>query len=147
MEVGLEDPGSSSSSSSSAAGAASVVAMRRMMTMMRRPAGGAAPGAPSMSSSYADLLKMGEQLGGESAPANTNEIREIKLVCKGVNLNQLHVTANDQLAFRFEEKIKSMTNLFDVSGTGLAAQSAMTNAYANTFSFNVKLKLKTPVKI
>ena len=90
---------------------------------------------------------MGEQIGGESGPANTNEIREIKLICKGVNLNQLRVTANDELAFRFEEKIKSMTNLFDVTASGLAAQSAMTNAYANTFTFNVKLKLKTPVKI
>jgi hypothetical protein len=91
---------------------------------------------------------MGAEIGGgDSAPANTNEIREIKLICKGVNLNQLRVTANDELAFNFEKKIKSMTNLFDVSATGLAAQSAMTNAYANTFTFNVKLKLKTPVKI
>jgi len=146
MEVGLEEPGSSSSSSE--ASAASTVAMRRMMTMMRgRPGGGGAAAAGNMSSSYADLLKMGEQIGGESGPANTNEIREIKLICKGVNLNQLRVTANDELAFRFEEKIKSMTNLFDVTASGLAAQSAMTNAYANTFTFNVKLKLKTPVKI
>jgi hypothetical protein len=34
-----------------------------------------------------------------------------------VNLNQLRVTANDELAFNFEKKIKSMTNLFDVSAT------------------------------
>ena len=142
METGLEDIESSSSSSSS--GVSSAAAVRRIM-MMRggRPVAGGA----GMDSRYAGLLQMGQEAAGDEAPANTKEIREIKLVCKGVNLNQLRVTANDELAFRFEEKIKGMTNLFDPEATGLAAQSAMTNAFANTFTFNVKLKLKTPVKI
>lgn len=40
-----------------------------------------------------------------------------------------------------------MTNLFNPQETGLTSQSAMTNAYANTFTFDIKLKLKKPIKI
>jgi len=98
------------------------------------------------------LLKQLEAAGAGAAeeaakPVNTNEIQEVKLICKAVNLKMLKPTANDQLAFNLESKIKDMTNLFNPVETGLMGQAVMTNSTADTFSFDIKLKLKTPIKI
>lgn len=134
METGLEDP----LSNNEGGGATSMSLMRA--TRGRRV-------DPRMSGRYARLIASAAEVATDDTPANTNEIREIKVICKGVNLKQLRITANDELAFKFEEKVKGMTNLFDPNETSLSAQSEMTNAFANTFSFTVKLKLKTPVKI
>jgi hypothetical protein len=134
MESGLEDP----LSNNEGGGATSMSLMRA--TRGRRV-------DPRMSGRYARLIASAAEVATDDTPANTNEIREIKVICKGVNLKQLRITANDELAFKFEEKVKGMTNLFDPNETSLSAQSEMTNAFANTFSFTVKLKLKTPVKI
>ena len=133
METGLEDPLSSEGEGVSSA------------SMMRASRGRRVD--PRMSGRYARLMASAAEIATDNTPANTNEIREIKVICKGVNLKQQRITANDELAFKFEEKVKGMTNLFDPNETSLSAQSEMTNAFANTFSFTVKLKLKTPVKI
>ncbi|MBP5761231.1 MAG: hypothetical protein J6W90_07635, partial [Verrucomicrobia bacterium] len=132
METGLEDPLSNEGGASSA-------------SLMRASRGRRVD--PRMSGRYARLIASAAEVATDNTPVNTNEIREIKVICKGVNLKQQRITANDELAFKFEEKVKGMTNLFDPAETSLSAQSEMTNAYANTFSFTVKLKLKTPVKI
>ena len=137
MEVGLED----ASSRASGVSASTAAADRRRLMMMNR-------GRGRMSSRYAGLLAQAESAAGaQEEQVNTNEVREIKLTCKAVNLKQIRPTANDELAFKFEKRIKGMTNLFNPQETGLTSQSAMTNAYANTFTFDIKLKLKKPIKI
>ena len=126
--------------------AVSAATTRRMMATRRgvRTPGGAAGGAGAR---YSSLLSQSAALAEEQTTVNTNEIREIKLVCKCVNHNLTERSANDRLLFTFQEKVQSLTNLFEPTETSLTKQETMTNKFQSTFSFDMKLKLKKPVKI
>lgn len=104
---------------------------------------------PRMAARYGNLLKQSAAITGADGEAqvNTNEVREIRLVCKGVNHNLEDSRANDMLMFAFEKRVKGMTNLFDPAETSLTKQDTLTNRYQNAFSFDMKLKFKTPIKL
>ena len=72
------------------------------------------------------------------------------MTCRGVNLNNFSPTANTELAFTLERELKASTNYF-VSGTNETTQLTGkmvddVNA-TNTFTFEVTLKLKRPIKL
>jgi len=109
---------------------------------------------PGMQSS-GGLTEGGGGGGGEDttkakAAPNTNQIDQINLTCRGVNLNNFSPTANTELAFTLERELKASTNYF-VSGTNETTQltgKMVDDANAtNTFTFEVTLKLKRPIKL
>ena len=128
LETEMEDPNNPSS------GGTRVV---RSMSMRNDP---------RMARRYA-ALQQAATPKEEEVKVNTNEIRQIRIVCKGVNLNLADSRANDMLMYAFERRVKEMTNLFDMEGTSLIKQDALTNRFQNSFTFDMNLKFKTPVKI
>jgi len=109
---------------------------------------------PGMQSS-GGLTEGGGGGGGEDttkakAAPSTNQIDQINLTCRGVNLNNFSPTANTELAFTLERELKASTNYF-VSGTNETTQltgKMVDDANAtNTFTFEVTLKLKRPIKL
>lgn len=95
--------------------------------------------------------------GGESADAgtdtaaakkksgNTNELAEISLVVRAVNLASLSPTANLQISAALEQELKA-SPLFDPATTKLGKQPTP-EENAPTFSFELTLGLKTPIKL
>jgi hypothetical protein len=85
-----------------------------------------------------------------AAPKKTgasNEVGMLTLTCEAVNLKASSPTANDLMVFTFQDKLKSMTNLFDSKETTLSGSITLTNITDATFTFDVNLKLKRPVKL
>lgn len=114
--------------------------------MMRRygllpPTGAAAEPAASATDS-----------GDGSAPAapaskgSTNDISTIKVLCRAVNLTRLSPSANGDLAFAVEKELKA-SPLLDPKETKLSGQLETVDQSAPTFSFEVTLKLKKPMKL
>jgi type IV pilus assembly protein PilM len=80
-----------------------------------------------------------------AAPAPTNEISSIKVSCRAVNLGKVAADANDRLAYDFLERVKALTNYFLPSETVLGGKPVV-EASADTYTFDVTLKLKQPIK-
>lgn len=97
----------------------------------------------------------GEEAGGEAAAdggaaktkksANTNEVAEISLVIRAVNLASLSPTANLQISAALEQELKA-SPLFDPATTKLGKQPTP-EENAPTFSFELTLGLKNPIKL
>jgi type IV pilus assembly protein PilM len=114
------------------------------MLMMQRygmRAGGAAEG--------------GEGGGNEDgskpkAAAATNQIEVVNLTCRGKNLKDVSPSANDELAFDLVRELQSNTNYFvtgGTNGTQVVGRIAVDDSDTNTFTFQVMLRLKSPLKL
>ena len=75
----------------------------------------------------------------------TNEITAFSLQCRALNLKKVKADANSKLAFSFVDELKANTAFFDPNGTQPeSAPDAADDAL--TFSFDVTVKLKRPLK-
>jgi type IV pilus assembly protein PilM len=125
---------------------------------------GMAPGMnPEMASAYAARYgerrpgmeeesyraPMGEMPGGDpnamGLEAATNAVGAIKLQCRGVSLSKLDPSANNKLAFAFQDELKR-SPVVDAEGTKLDPQIT-DDETTGTFSFGVTLALKRPLKL
>lgn len=84
--------------------------------------------------------------GFSAAPSGGCEISMIVLTCQGVDMTHVAPAANSQLAYALEQALKKQTDVFDANGTTLSPQI---NAEAGkfTFSFDVTVKLKRPLRL
>jgi type IV pilus assembly protein PilM len=82
----------------------------------------------------------------KTTPTSTNEISVINVKCRGLNLKRQLPTANDDLVFAVERELKE-SPLFDREGTKLSGPIENVDANQATFSFDVTLKLKRPMKL
>lgn len=94
----------------------------------------------------------GDGSGSDTASAtpakkkgNTNEVSEISLTIKAVNLASLSQVNNLQVAAAVEQELKSSA-LFDPQTTKLGKQPPPEEG-ATTFTFDLTLGLKTPIKL
>ena len=92
-----------------------------------------------------------EEATNAAAPAkttaSTNEISEITVKCRGVNLKRYNLpTANDELVFAVEKELQA-SPLFDRKETKLSGPIENVSEKDLTFSFGVTLKLKRPMKL
>ena len=78
-------------------------------------------------------------------PPATNEINTIKVTCRAVNLQKFQADANSKLALTFVDRVKTLTNYFNANEMVLG-NIALPEPSAVTFTFDVTLKLKTPIK-
>ena len=87
------------------------------------------------------------RMGGIStAPSGGCEISMIVLTCRGVDMTHVAPAANSQLAYALEQALKKQTEVFDPAGTTLHPQiNAEEGKF--TFSFDVTVKLKRPLRI
>jgi type IV pilus assembly protein PilM len=83
----------------------------------------------------------------KAAPASTNEITVVNLTCRGISWNKVYATADSELAYALLKELQT-SPLFatGTNGTQLAG-SMQQNEENGTFSFDVKLKLKKPIKL
>jgi hypothetical protein len=92
---------------------------------------------------------VGEMPGGDpnamGLEAATNAVGAIKLQCRGVSLSKLDPSANNKLAFAFQDELKR-SPLVDAEGTKLDPQIT-DDETTGTFSFGVTLALKRPLKL
>ncbi|MFN0069616.1 MAG: pilus assembly protein PilM [Limisphaerales bacterium] len=116
--------------------------MKRYGLLQQQSAGGGA---------YADTLGGGETADAGSTPASksrpksTNEISEISLVCRAINRNRLSPTNHLHLANVLEQELRA-SPMFQPEGTQLGRLPNPEDS-APTFSFEVTVSLKNPVKL
>jgi hypothetical protein len=79
--------------------------------------------------------------------AQTNEISVINLTCRAVSWSKAFPTADSELAIALEKEL--LTSRFFAGGTNgtQLAGSMQPNEENNTFSFEVRLKLKKPIRL
>ncbi len=82
----------------------------------------------------------------KAAPASTNEISVITVKCRGVNLKRHSPTANDELVFAVEKELQA-SPLFDPKESKAAGKIEPVSESEITFSFDITLKLKRPMKL
>lgn len=75
----------------------------------------------------------------------TNQVGSIKLECRGVSLKQIDASANNKLAFAFQDELKR-SSLVDAQGTQLDPVITEDET-TGTFSFGITLALKRPLKL
>ncbi len=82
--------------------------------------------------------------GGTSAAKSTNELENLKVQFRAVNLNKGgDSSANSKLAFVVENAMQS-SPFFDKDGTKLDGQLDQASDSENTFTFGMVLKLRVP---
>ena len=84
---------------------------------------------------------------GRPATGSTNQIDEVLLTCRSVNLTSVKSDANTILAEAFAEELRSQTNHFRADGTKVTGDIVVGNATNLTFTFQVTVKLARPVKL
>jgi type IV pilus assembly protein PilM len=106
------------------------------------------PGAPPSAEGGEEAAKPKPAKGGSTSNL-TNQIDVINMTCRGVNLTSFSPTANTELAFTLEKELKERTNLFIIGGTNgtqLTGKIGLDENATNTYTFEVALKLKRPIK-
>jgi hypothetical protein len=99
------------------------------------PAEGAAPGAAAGATDAA-------------TPGATNEVSKVTLLCRAVSLAYVAPNADPTIAYAMQNELRASTNLFDAKETKLGEQiNPDQNQDTNTFTFNVTLALKRPIKL
>lgn len=85
---------------------------------------------------------------GPTRAVTTNEVSAIRLLCRGVNLTQVAADANTKLSYAVAEALRAQTNLFSPE-TELVGQIKTEGdpGSALTFTFEVLLKLRRPIKL
>ncbi|HEY2953187.1 MAG TPA: type IV pilus assembly protein PilM, partial [Verrucomicrobiae bacterium] len=76
----------------------------------------------------------------------TNEINTIVMQCRALNLKKVKPDANSKLAFAFVEELKAITVFVDPTGTQAENLPDVEEA-SLTFTFDVTVKLKRPLKL
>lgn len=85
------------------------------------------------------------QAQGEVAPAGPPPENVIKLVCRAVSLSAIAPSANIDIAFAFENELKT-SSLFDPKETQLGGLIEVDDV-TGTFTFGVTIVLKKPLKL
>lgn len=80
------------------------------------------------------------------APSTEKAINAVTLFCRGVNLSSVDPGANDKIAYAVRDEIKARTDYFDPAGTELSGK-LIVDETGLTFTFEVTLKLKRPMKL
>ncbi|MBM3824437.1 MAG: type IV pilus assembly protein PilM [Verrucomicrobia bacterium] len=148
-ELPAEDPNAGSGESSTEGSSPMRYMMDpRMMAryglIMRPPAGGDPAADPAATGDPAAD-------GGEKKSGNTNEVKIINAVCRGVNNMRIRSSANTELAFDFQHQLQNhellKPFLEGTNGTKLSKELGVVTETEPTFSFGVVLKLKKPIKL
>ncbi len=84
--------------------------------------------------------------GAAKSKEKKDEEGTVKVTCRAVNLTSKNPAANSDLAFSLEKELKS-SPLFDDKVTQLSGQLETVDAAADTFTFQVTLKLKRVIKL
>jgi type IV pilus assembly protein PilM len=92
----------------------------------------------------------GEGEAAESSPtprraASTNEIAEVNLVCRAINLDRVSPTNNLHLTHTLEQELRA-SPLFEAAGTQLGKLNTAEEG-SPTFTFELTLGLKRPIKL
>ncbi len=96
-----------------------------------------APGVPPL-----------EGTAASAGPENTNEIAKVTLLCRAVSLAHVDPNADPSIAYAVQNELRGSTNLFDPKETKLGEQiNPDQNQDTNTFTFNVTLALRRPLKL
>jgi type IV pilus assembly protein PilM len=83
--------------------------------------------------------------GQPGAGASATEITGVILTCRSKNMTSVRASANGEVAYALEAQIKGATNYFEPTNTVLGA---VTSDPADlTFSFEITVKLKRPLKL
>lgn len=104
-------------------------------------------GAPTLGGGDGAVGADGLAAKPKAAPASTNEITVVNLKCRGMNWSQVVPTANTTLAFSFLEALNACPLLQSGTNGCQMTGNAEVDETTGTFSFEVKLKLKKPIKI
>jgi type IV pilus assembly protein PilM len=82
-----------------------------------------------------------------AATADSSEVSWITLKCRAVNLQDVAADANPTIFYTLENQLKACP-LFDAAKTGLQADARIVPDPANgTFTFNMQILLKKPLKL
>ena len=85
--------------------------------------------------------------GGRGAmPSGPVEISQLNLSCRARNMIQRPPTANTEFVFAVEEALKR-NEMFDPTGTLLTNKIQQVDASAVSFTFDVILQLKKPIRL
>ncbi len=86
--------------------------------------------------------------GGARKPKkNTNEVAVVNVTCKAVSWSKVYPAADSELAIALEDELQhSPLFLTGTNGTQLAG-SMRRDETTGTFTFDLRLKLKTPLKL
>ncbi len=84
--------------------------------------------------------------GSTAGTASATEITGLTLNCRSVNMTSVRASANGEVAYALETQIKGATNYFDPAGTSFSGAVAP-DASDLTFSFEITVKLKRPLKL
>ena len=98
------------------------------------PPGGGFPGA------------MGLGGGRGALPRGPGEISQLNLSCRARNLVHVSPTANNEFVYAVEDALKK-SDLFDDKGTVLTGKIQQVDASAVSFTFDVILQLKKPIRL
>ena len=97
-------------------------------------------GSQGVSTTYDDFSSL------QSLWEKKDEEGTVKVTCRAVNLTSKNPAANSDLAFSLEKELKS-SPLFDEKVTQLSGQLEAVDSTADTFTFQVTLKLKRVIKL
>jgi type IV pilus assembly protein PilM len=101
------------------------------------------PGAPPLPGAVPP-----EGAAAVAAPGATNEVAKVTLLCRAVSLAYVSPNADPTIAYAVQNELRASTNLFDPKETKLGEQiNPDQNQDTNTFTFNVTLALKRPIKL
>jgi hypothetical protein len=81
----------------------------------------------------------------KTTPASTNELSEVTMKCRAVNLKRHSPTANADLAFAVERQLQDGP-LFDKKDTKLSGPIENVGENDLMFNFEVTIKFKNPIK-
>ena len=106
---------------------------------------------PRLADKIAALLRAVLQSPGATDPATpgaTNEVAKVTHLCRAVSLAYVTPNADPTIAYAMQNELRASTNLFDPKETKLGEQiNPDQNQDTNTFTFNVTLALKRPIKL
>jgi type IV pilus assembly protein PilM len=80
------------------------------------------------------------------AQQSATEISGVILTCRSVNMSSVGPTANGGVAYALESQLKNNTNYFDPVGTSFSGD-VRPDSSDLTFSFDMTVKLKRPLKL
>lgn len=89
---------------------------------------------------------MGAGAGRGALPAGPAEISQLNLSCRARNLIHVSPTANTEFVFAVEEALKK-SEWFDPAGTVLTNRIQQVDGNAVSFTFDVILQLKKPIRL
>ena len=89
---------------------------------------------------------MGVGAGRGALPRGPAEISQLNLSCRARNLVHVSPTANNEFVYAVEDALKK-SDLFDDKGTVLTGKIQQVDASAVSFTFDVTLQLKKPIRL